>query len=637
MLLSPAADVIAGHCIARVPWSPDLWRVLVACLFLFAAGLVLGQRRHRRSPAGSLAPGPALGLGLGLALVGVLVSPVPVYHGVMALLVFAYDYLLKHMRWLGAIGVGALRAVNLAAPAALSLGPGHFLPERTVLYAAGAYALYFVAVTLLRGMRHDTSDQRAIRRLVIAPLLAVLVGLMLAAQPWPAVGVAFFLAAIWCAHHRYEHWGQQQVTAASTSLLVGGMAFASLLCLTTDQPWEALAVALMLVTSLLLRVRIGIEYMDRRHELSEAGSKQAVPVPAAPAQVPPVQAAREETAPQQPVPKQQVPKQQVPKQSVPKQSVPEQTATTQVAPKQVAPRPAAAKRPDPKTKVAAKPLVPRNALVYLRLLRVGMLFSPAADVIAGHCIANVPWTGDLWRVLIASVCLYGAGMVLNDHADRRVDAQLRPERPLPAGQIGPDAVLGFGLLLMLASLLVSPVPIYHGAMAALVLAYDYKLKSITWLGALAMGLLRAMNLTAGAVLGLAVGPTDLVLYAASAYALYVIAVTLLGAMEDDTRNQKAIRGLLCVPPLVAFLALMAMSEPWPAVGIAFVLMGVLLAHHRHRQWGQDEVRAAMTWLLLGTMAYTSLLCLASGHGWEALIVALMVVPARLIAMTISLT
>jgi hypothetical protein len=108
-------------------------------------------------------------------------------------------------------------------------------------------------------------------------------------------------------------------------------------------------------------------------------------------------------------------------------------------------------------------------------------------------------------------------------------------------------------------------------------------------------------------------------------------------MEDDTSNQKAIRGLLCVAPLAAFLALMAMSEPWPAVGIAFVLMAILFARHRHREWGQDEVRAAMTWLLLGTMAYTSLLCLASGHVWEALIVALMVVPARLIAMAISLT
>ncbi len=32
---------------------------------------------------------------------------------------------------------------------------------------------------------------------------------------------------------------------------------------------------------------------------------------------------------------------------------------------------------------------------------------------------------DLWRILAASICLYAAGMVLNDHADRKEDAELR--------------------------------------------------------------------------------------------------------------------------------------------------------------------------------------------------------------------
>jgi len=278
-------------------------------------------------------------------------------------------------------------------------------------------------------------------------------------------------------------------------------------------------------------------------------------------------------------------------------------------------------------------------LAYLRLLRAGTLFSPAADVVAGHCLAGIPWSGELWRVLAASVCLYGAGMVLNDHADRKLDAELRPERPLPRGQIRPGVGLAFGLALVLVCLVTSPIPAYHGAMALLVLAYDYLLKGIVWLGALVMGLLRAMNLTAGASLGLA-GDGQLpaeVLYAAAAYAVYILAVTLLGALEEDTRAQRAIRGLFCVPPLVALLALMGTAQPWPAVGIALALVVVLFARHRHLQWGRDEVRAAMTWLLLGTMGYASLLCLASGYLAESLIVAVMIVPARLIAIAISLT
>jgi hypothetical protein len=68
-----------------------------------------------------------------------------------------------------------------------------------------------------------------------------------------------------------------------------------------------------------------------------------------------------------------------------------------------------------------------------------------------------------------------------------------------------------------------------------------------------------------------------------------------------------------------------------------VLVLAWFARHRHEEWGRAEVRAAMTWLLLGTMAYTSLLCLAADHGWAALLVALMVLPARHIARSIALT
>ena len=247
---------------------------------------------------------------------------------------------------------------------------------------------------------------------------------------------------------------------------------------------------------------------------------------------------------------------------------------------------------------------------------------------------------DLWRILAASICLYAAGMVLNDHADRKADAELRPERPLPRGEIRPGVALGLGLLLVSVCLAITPIPAYHGVMALLVLAYDYLVKQVVWMGAMVMGILRAMNLASGAVL--AIGPGDVwpeqtVLYAAAAYALYILAVTLLGAMEDDPGSGKAIRGLICVPPLVAFLALLAMPRRWPAIGIAFVLALAFVGRHRHQEWGQAEVRAVMTWLLLGTMAYTALLCLAAKHGWEALLVALMVLPARFIARTISLT
>jgi len=64
-------------------------------------------------------------------------------------------------------------------------------------------------------------------------------------------------------------------------------------------------------------------------------------------------------------------------------------------------------------------------LPYLRLIRAGTLFSPAADVVAGLCLAGGVWTVDAIRAALASVAIYGAGMVLNDHADRARDAVVR--------------------------------------------------------------------------------------------------------------------------------------------------------------------------------------------------------------------
>ena len=177
-------------------------------------------------------------------------------------------------------------------------------------------------------------------------------------------------------------------------------------------------------------------------------------------------------------------------------------------------------------------------------------------------------------------------------------------------------------------------------MALLVLAYDYVLKSVVWLGALVMGVLRGMNLASAAALGLGTDqwlPAAPVLYAAAAYTLYIVAVTFLGAMEDAPSPKRSVRGLVSVPPLVAFLALLVMDHPWPAAGIGAVLVVVWFARVRNREWDQAEIRRAMTWLLLGTMLYTSLLCLASGYAWEALVVALMVLPARWIARSIALT
>src|SRR5690606_11838058 len=94
----------------------------------------------------------------------------------------------------------------------------------------------------------------------------------------------------------------------------------------------------------------------------------------------------------------------------------------------------------------------RRSGAWLRILRIGTVFSPAADVVAGACLAGLPWSVDLVRAALASALVYAAGMALNDHADREEDARLHPERPLPAGEIVATAALVVGLALIATAL-----------------------------------------------------------------------------------------------------------------------------------------------------------------------------------------
>ncbi|WP_435206645.1 SCO3242 family prenyltransferase [Micromonospora sp. bgisy143] len=75
------------------------------------------------------------------------------------------------------------------------------------------------------------------------------------------------------------------------------------------------------------------------------------------------------------------------------------------------------------------------------LVRAPAALSVPGDVVAGAAAAGAlsPRTPALAG---ASVLLYWAGMAANDWADRRLDAEERPERPIPSGRVTPTAALG---------------------------------------------------------------------------------------------------------------------------------------------------------------------------------------------------
>lgn len=282
-------------------------------------------------------------------------------------------------------------------------------------------------------------------------------------------------------------------------------------------------------------------------------------------------------------------------------------------------------------------------LSILRLCRIGTWFSPAADVLASTCIAQIALGADVVRAMFASVLLYGAGMVWNDIADLKEDRRQRPERPLPNGDLSMAFALAFGTALLAGGLLLSPCRFHHGLIAALVLVYDFVSKRAAWLGALNMGVLRGLNLATAMALApeaLPAGIQQALLTASICYGIYIIAVTFVGIFEDSPSvSSRAVSAVQAAPPIVAFAGIATVQGGfWPAPALAALpVLWFLRRNARTTEWTQASIRKSMMYLLLGTMLYTAMLAFAAGRWPEALGIAAAIPIARRIARSIALT
>ncbi|WP_073226811.1 SCO3242 family prenyltransferase [Streptomyces sp. NBRC 110465] len=139
---------------------------------------------------------------------------------------------------------------------------------------------------------------------------------------------------------------------------------------------------------------------------------------------------------------------------------------------------------------------------WAELLRVSALFSVPGDALAGAAaVGRRPGRGTALAIG-ASLCLYEAGMALNDWADRDEDAVDRPHRPIPSGRISPAAALGAAGLLTAAGLALAaragrPALTVATGLATTVWAYDLGLKH-TKAGPAAMAAARSLDLLLGA-------------------------------------------------------------------------------------------------------------------------------------------
>ncbi|MDQ0407445.1 SCO3242 family prenyltransferase [Streptomyces sp. NPDC000349] len=174
-----------------------------------------------------------------------------------------------------------------------------------------------------------------------------------------------------------------------------------------------------------------------------------------------------------------------------------------------------------------------RAGAWAELLRLPALFTVPGDALAGAAAAGVRPGRRTLLAIGSSLCLYEAGMALNDWADRAEDAVERAHRPIPSGRIRPAAALAAacgltGAGLALAAAAGRPALAVAAPLAGSVWAYDLVLKH-TPAGPAAMAAARGLDLLLGAAA--TSGGTRAALPSAALLGSHTLAVTAVSRRE----------------------------------------------------------------------------------------------------------
>ena len=193
-----------------------------------------------------------------------------------------------------------------------------------------------------------------------------------------------------------------------------------------------------------------------------------------------------------------------------------------------------------------------KAFAYIQLVRLPNIFTAMADILAGYFIVfdSSLETFTLAGLLLATSAIYGGGCALNDVRDCRIDAEERPDRPIPSGRVSVReartlawCLFGIGLLgAVPAGLLAMLIAAF---LVGLVISYDCLTKETTFLGPLNMGSCRALNLLLGMSSALSWG---LFLLFPLFSLVYVFAVTTLSKFE--TGGRPGLKGLFVLGAVV---------------------------------------------------------------------------------------
>ena len=227
-----------------------------------------------------------------------------------------------------------------------------------------------------------------------------------------------------------------------------------------------------------------------------------------------------------------------------------------------------------------------KVIAHIRLMRPANIVTAVADILAGFAVSGAalqlmgdpynPWWSPLMISLLwlclATIGLYGGGVVFNDVFDAELDRKERPERAIPQGDasVFSAAVLG-SLLLLLGVFAAWKVSFLSGVIAVIVAAsallYDAWGKHQAVFGPVNMGLCRGGNL----LLGVSVLPPVVaeVWYIGFIPVVYIAAITMISRGEVHGNNRKALQGGVFLYALILVtiivLAVLTRTDWWQVI------------------------------------------------------------------------
>ena len=141
---------------------------------------------------------------------------------------------------------------------------------------------------------------------------------------------------------------------------------------------------------------------------------------------------------------------------------------------------------------------------YLQLVRLPGIFTAFSNVLIGYFF-SFSFNSEiifLPYLLATSGMLFCSGMIFNDYFDYNFDKKERSFRPLPSGKISKYNALLIGFIFLIlanisASFLGFDSLIISLILSCIILFYNLKLKSISFLGLFNLSLIRMLNILLG--------------------------------------------------------------------------------------------------------------------------------------------